>query len=176
MKTYTNPTGTEEITLKAGEELDIQIQDLDVGSREFTLVVRHQGSRSRCSIVGRALSSDKDNKTWKVSQIFEGENQEGLIDLRGVAEDNAFLDFDGTGILEQTSIDGTINISEKIQLYDKAKAKSLPVLTVRTDKVKGASHGASIAPVSDDQLIYLMSRGITKKVARDMLREGFLRF
>jgi len=60
-------------------------------------------------------------------------------------------------------------------LFDQGRSKLLPVLTVKTDKVKSASHGATIAPVEPEKILYLQSRGINKKDATELIKDGFLK-
>lgn len=169
-----NPTGEKTITLKAHETLHVELEDFAEGSRDFTLTVELIGAESRCDISGRAQSKGQDKKSWQVKQIFRGQNQVGNIDLRGTAEDQSFLAFDGAATLARTSVDAEANIEEKIMLFDQGKGRSLPVLRVETDLVKSASHGASIAPISNEKLLYLASRGIDAQTAAEILKKGFL--
>ena len=108
-------------------------------------------------------------------EIFHGKNQTGKINLQGVAEGNSTLALNATGLLDKTSKQATINISEKILLFEKAKGQLLPVLTVKTDNVKKANHAASITPVKPANLLFLTSRGIHIKDAEDILKKGFLK-
>lgn len=171
-----NPSGQKEVTVKAHEQLEIFIEDFEAGSRDFELTVNLEGENAECHIYGRAQSTGKDRKAWKVLQNFKGKNQTGSIDLRGTAEDESFLEFDGAGNLTTTSENADANIEEKIILFDQAKGKSLPVLRVETDKVKSAGHGASIAPVDKEKILYFQSRGVPKKEAEEILKTGFLSF
>lgn len=170
----TNPEGKRSITLKDGEVLDIHITDFEPGSRTFSLEIILEGEGASCSITGRAQSLGNDEKIWDIRQIYRGKDQVGSIELRGTAEDESFLQFDGSAILEQSSVDAEADISERIILFDEGQGKLLPVLRVETDQVKAASHGASIAPVEAEKLLYLASRGISKKEGEQMVKEGFL--
>ena len=58
-------------------------------------------------------------------------------------------------------------------LSDKAKANSIPELEVLANDVL-ASHGASSAPINNNQLFYLKSRGLNIEEAKAMIIEGFL--
>ncbi|MCF7917831.1 SufD family Fe-S cluster assembly protein [Candidatus Gracilibacteria bacterium] len=177
-----NPTGTKrividnnDVTTRHGAPLQITLEDFDRGSREFNLEVILKGENAHCEIQGRATAQGEDKKIWNVKQVFEGKNQIGKIELRGTASEKSFLQFDGTAELTHKSVDADAQVREKIILFDEARGKLLPILTVKTDKVLGASHSASIAPVSEDQLLYLQSRGISQKEAENVLREGFLK-
>lgn len=169
-----NPTGHKVIEVKDDSLNKIIVQDLKSGSREFDLEVILVGDGVSVDIVGRAQSSGKDKKTWKVRLCFQGRDQVATLDLKGTAEDESSLEFDGAGVLESSSSQASIEIEEKIVLFDQAKGKCLPVLTVKTDQVKSASHAASVAPFDDEMRLYLQSRGIDGEDADALLKSGFL--
>ncbi len=54
-----------------------------------------------------------------------------------------------------------------------AEATSLPGLEINADQVK-CSHGATSGPVSDEELFYLKTRGISDGESRRLIVEGFL--
>jgi Fe-S cluster assembly scaffold protein SufB len=55
-----------------------------------------------------------------------------------------------------------------------ARAESMPKLEVFADDVK-CSHGATVGEVNEEQLFYLMSRGLTENESRFLIIEGFLK-
>lgn len=171
---FTNPSGSETIQIKENENMTITLEDFEPGSREFHLTVEMLGENAECEIVGRAQSKGTDRKIWKVEQVYKGHNQTGHIQLRGTSEDEAFLEFDGGAILDETSTQSDAEVTEKIILFDQAKGRALPILTVKTDDVKAAGHGASIAPINSELLLYFQSRGIPRKEAEKLIKEGFL--
>ena len=58
-------------------------------------------------------------------------------------------------------------------LSDDAEANSMPGLEIMADNVK-CSHGATSGRVPEDELFYLLARGIPKNVAHRLLVTGFL--
>lgn len=170
-----NPSGHKTVTVGADETLHVQLQDFETGDRDFSLTIELLGQNAECHVKGRAQSSGQDQKCWRVQQVFKGHNQTGSIDLRGTAEDQSFLAFDGNGTLTTQSSEADANITEKIILFDDAKGQSLPVLRVETDQVKSAGHGASIAPVDPEKLLYFESRGVAKRQAAELIKHGFLK-
>ncbi|MCK5461127.1 SufD family Fe-S cluster assembly protein [Candidatus Gracilibacteria bacterium] len=172
---FKNPSGKKQLEIQAHESIKIFLEDFSNNSTSFHLKVNLLGNYCKCEIIGRAQSSGSIKKTWKISQKFLGKSQKGSINLHGIAEDNSFLEFDGKGFLEKISENADINITEKILLFDKAKGKSLPILTVKTDKVKKAKHAASITPLSEELIFYCESRGIALKKSKKILTRGFLK-
>jgi Fe-S cluster assembly protein SufD len=171
----TDPSGHKIIQLENDEVLEITLEDFSEGSRDFQLTVELLSENAECHIKGRAQCFGSDKKNWQVKQVFRGHNQTGSIDLRGTAEDQSFLGFDGNGTLKEGSSEADANITEKIILFDQAKGRSLPVLRVETDKVKSAGHGASIAPVDNEKILYFQARGVSRKEAEKLIKIGFLK-
>ena len=58
-------------------------------------------------------------------------------------------------------------------LSEKATIHSLPGLEILADKVR-CSHGSASAPMDEEQLFYLLSRGIPRQEALQLVAEGFL--
>jgi Fe-S cluster assembly protein SufD len=58
-------------------------------------------------------------------------------------------------------------------LSDDAEANSMPGLEIMADNVK-CSHGATSGQIDDDEMFYLLARGIPAPVARELLVGGFL--
>ena len=64
-------------------------------------------------------------------------------------------------------------LSKNLLLSDDANIKSFPILEIYTDSIK-CSHGSSVGMINENQLAYLMARGIEKKLAINMIIEGLL--
>ncbi len=169
-----NPTGTKKIILKKDENQQIFLEDFSENDVNFKLEIILEGDKSEIEIIGRIQTIKKFLKKWVIKIIFQGRAQKAFLDLRGTAEDESFLEFDGGGVLGYSSEDCEINITERIVLFDQGKGKCLPILTVKTDKVKKASHAASIAPFDKDQILFCQARGIAQKSAENLLKKGFL--
>lgn len=58
-------------------------------------------------------------------------------------------------------------------LSDEAEADSMPGLEILADNVK-CSHGATSGQIDEDEMFYLLSRGIPPNIARRLLVTGFL--
>jgi Fe-S cluster assembly protein SufD len=58
-------------------------------------------------------------------------------------------------------------------LSDDAEANSMPGLEILADNVK-CSHGATSGQIDEDEIFYLLSRGIPAPVAKQLLVSGFL--
>lgn len=145
---------------------------------------------------------DKPGK-WEVIIPFEkvGEEKEwvGVVDGRTAGEYELLVVADhraaGTkgritvravcGAGAQVKIKGIIKIRKEAQETDNflelrvltldktARAVAEPELEIEANDVK-ASHAASVGPVDAEQILYLMSRGLSDEVAKQQIIEGWL--
>ena len=58
-------------------------------------------------------------------------------------------------------------------LTDGAQAHSVPNLEIETGEIAGAGHASATGRFDDEQLFYLMSRGIPEADARRLVVRGF---
>jgi len=63
--------------------------------------------------------------------------------------------------------------SRNMLLSDHAKAAPIPILEIEAYDVSKCSHGATAGPVDEDELFYLQARAIPRRIAEQMLVEGF---
>jgi Fe-S cluster assembly protein SufD len=73
---------------------------------------------------------------------------------------------------EATGTD-TYEINRNLVLTDGARADSVPNLEIETGEVVGAGHASATGRFDDEQLFYLMSRGIPETEARKLVVRGF---
>ncbi len=67
----------------------------------------------------------------------------------------------------------TYEVNRNLILSDGARADSVPNLEIETGEVIGAGHASTTGRFDDEQLFYLMARGITETEARRMVVRGF---
>ncbi len=67
----------------------------------------------------------------------------------------------------------TYELNRNLLLTDSARADSVPNLEIETGEIAGAGHASATGRFDDEQLFYLMSRGMSPDVARRMVVRGF---
>ncbi|HKE66743.1 MAG TPA: Fe-S cluster assembly protein SufD [Micromonosporaceae bacterium] len=67
----------------------------------------------------------------------------------------------------------TYEINRNLVLSDGARADSVPNLEIETGEVVGAGHASATGRFDDEQLFYLMARGIPEEQARRLVVRGF---
>jgi Fe-S cluster assembly protein SufD len=78
-------------------------------------------------------------------------------------------------VLIQTQATGTstYEINRNLLLTDGTRADSVPNLEIETGEVVGAGHASTTGRFDDEQLFYLMSRGVPEGEARKLVVRGF---
>jgi Fe-S cluster assembly protein SufD len=73
---------------------------------------------------------------------------------------------------EATGTD-TYELNRNLVLTDGARADSVPNLEIETGEIVGAGHASATGRFDDEQLFYLLSRGIPQEVAKRLVVRGF---
>jgi Fe-S cluster assembly protein SufD len=67
----------------------------------------------------------------------------------------------------------TYELNRNLVLTEGARADSVPNLEIETGEIAGAGHASATGRLDDEQLFYLMSRGVPEAVARRLVVRGF---
>ncbi|WP_216395602.1 Fe-S cluster assembly protein SufD [Arcanobacterium phocae] len=67
----------------------------------------------------------------------------------------------------------TYELNRNLLLTEGARADSVPNLEIETGEIEGAGHASATGRFDDEQLFYLMSRGISEDEARRLVVRGF---
>ena len=67
----------------------------------------------------------------------------------------------------------TYELNRNLLLTPEARADSVPNLEIETGEIAGAGHASATGRFDDEQLFYLMARGIPADAARRMVVRGF---
>lgn len=98
----------------------------------------------------------------------------GEIHMKGVMKDQAravmygFIKVDP--VAQQSN---SYQLAQGLLLNDGAHCDAIPGLEIEANDVR-ATHGASIGPIDEEQIFYLMSRGFDREQAKRTIVEGFL--
>ncbi|MCG0239007.1 MAG: SufD family Fe-S cluster assembly protein [Firmicutes bacterium] len=105
-----------------------------------------------------------------------GRRTVGDIVGRGVLQDQARVVFRGKGHIMRGAKGSTCFLRENALMLNRGcRADSIPSLFIDDDQVERAGHAATSGKVDEDELFYLMSRGLTRKQATRLIVEGFFK-
>ncbi len=143
---------------------------------QVTHDVRSQvtGDHAESGIDWMFYAKDSEKQTLTVRNIFDGRDGRGEILMRGIAEQQGHTEC--KGMIEIGLKGGGTNTyltQEVLMLDPTSKVDAVPGLEIKTNDVK-ASHSATVARVTEEDLFYFGARGISPHEARRMFVLGFL--
>ena len=113
-----------------------------------------------------------DERTF---QIHEAPNTASDLLYKNALDDTARTIF--SGLIRVDPGAQQTDAYQKVRnllLSDEAEANSAPGLEIEADNVR-CTHGATSGQIEQEELFYLMSRGISRKAAQKLIVHGFLR-
>ena len=195
--------GTAEVVLASGATLDVAGHE-DFGERTASFVTRHASLGEGAALTwalavvgGAHVKSRIDNvlagRGAGVHQseiAFGGGSQQfdltsythhrapdttGNLLSKGVFQDAARGYFKGLIRIEKPAKGTDSFLGEfAMLLTKKSRSVAIPSLEIDQPDVRRASHSSSVGPIDEAQIFYLMSRGISRDLARKFIVLGFL--
>jgi len=161
------------LTLRENQEKTIPLVWTS-GSGELAVNAKLIGRGAKLNLIGAFFLANKDEVKLNVNidHIAPDTNSDTLI--KSVLTDKAAGSFYGlVSIKKGARNTDTFFREDALLLSDTAKAEAIPSLEIDENEVK-AGHASTVGPVDEEQLFYLMSRGITRKEAASLVVKGFL--
>lgn len=135
-------------------------------------VLKGNGSLSDAKVICVGTGDQKLNLTTRAQHI--GRNSSSDMLTRAVMRDTSTGIFNGITKIEKGATDSNGQQTERVLMMNpKARGDANPMLLIDEDEVK-AGHAASVGQVNKDQVYYLMSRGISREDATNLIIYGFL--
>lgn len=147
------------------------INDTDMVFEDFTYL-NGRGAEANAKTVSVASNSQLQNLTVHIENAAD--YTVGNIVNYGIVKDNAHLAFNGIGKIQKEAKSSDNQQETRIlNLSKTAEAVANPFLLIDEGDIT-AGHAASIGQLDEEQIYYLMSRGMSKIEAGKMVSLGFL--
>lgn len=134
-------------------------------------VMNNQGASSENIEVVFGSGTQRFDTVSNITHI--GQNTSGHAISKGVVKDKARAVFKGMIRITKDAKNSRAYLAEHGMILGKeARADAIPGLEIETNEVK-ATHSASVAQINDEQIFYLMSRGMSEDEAKKLIIVGF---
>ena len=142
--------------------------------KEINYDIKLTGINSSLTLKMLLLGKKEDKVKIQVNVDHQNIETKSKIIVKGILDDNANIDFNGLVKIEKGSKGSSAWLSANLLLLsDSAKGRAVPALEILENDVK-AGHATTIGKINDSELFYLMSRGLSKSKATDLIVQGFL--
>ena len=159
----------------ADRDATVRIDEVGLGGRyaRQRLGITLAGGGSSVKMGGIYFGDGRQVLDYRVYVAHYGPHTTSDIFLKGAVAGRAQAVWTGLMRIENPAV-GTsaFETNRNLVLSDGAKVHSVPNLEILTDDLQ-CGHGSSSGPLDEDQLYYLMSRGLPKDRAERLLVRGF---
>jgi len=131
------------------------------------------GRASSAEVNGVTFTSDRQKLSYYTQQHHQQQGTRSDLLYREVLRDESRVIWRGMIKVDipAQQTDG-YQRSDALMLSEEARCDSIPGLEIEADDVR-CTHGSTTGRVDQDQILYCMSRGITRNEAMHMIVEGF---
>ncbi|MBT8337446.1 MAG: Fe-S cluster assembly protein SufD [Gemmatimonadetes bacterium] len=160
----------------AGRDATLDTLNVSLGASvsRVDLNARLLGPGSNSDMLGLYFGADDQHFDHNTSQDHVAPHSHSDLLYKGALDDASRAAFRGIiRVHKGAQQTDAYQTNRNLLLSEDARADSLPNLEIEADDVK-CSHGSTVGQLDDEQLFYLMSRGLPREKAERLVVLGFL--
>ncbi|MFM8914927.1 MAG: Fe-S cluster assembly protein SufB [Candidatus Limnocylindrus sp.] len=132
------------------------------------------GEKAHAEIVSVAVASKGQHQDTGAKAVHLAPNTTSRIVGKSVSKDGGVSTYRGTVRVAPGATGVTTSVRcDALILDEGSRSETYPYIDIQEDDTS-MSHEATVGRVSDDQIFYLMSRGMTENEATNLIVQGFL--
>ena len=176
---HNEKTGTHAFTSKRAEvEQDAEMKWFDLvigeGFTQVQLRSNLQGVGAAAEQYQVIIGTESQLSDIKSDTFHQHSNTKSLMLAKGILSDKARAMYRGTVRVEKNAKNCQGHQrSDLLLMGEEAHGNAIPILEVENDEVS-CSHATSMGQIDEEQLYYLLSRGLDEKEAKKILVLGFI--
>lgn len=160
----------------AGRDANVDWVTANLGGKlqhiEAEATLTEVGSRVEWQAV--TFANEKQSLLIAPTLRHVGVSTESHLDFKTVVNDEGYSTFDGMIKIEKGSRATATRLEEHaLHLGGKSRSDSIPGLKIDTNDVERAGHASTSGEIDEEQLFYMLSRGIGREDAIHMIITGF---
>jgi len=138
-------------------------------------LVRFAGPGGDAELLGLFFADDGQHLEHRLLVDHDQPHCKSRVTYKGALQgEKAHTVWVGDVIIRANAVGtDTYELNRNLLLTDGARADSVPNLEIETGEVTGAGHASATGRFDDEQLFYLMARGIDETSARRLVVRGF---
>ena len=148
---------------------------VNVGSRFARTQVESvlSGAGSFSEMLGLYFADEDQHFAQRTLQSHNAPNTTSDLLYKGALKERSRSEYSGLiKVLKDAQGTDAYQANRNLILSEDAMARSIPQLEIEANEVR-CTHGATVSPVEEEHLFYLMSRGIDRITAQKLIVFGF---
>ena len=132
-----------------------------------------KGDNARSQFTGVTFAGKGQNLDTGAKMVHIGKDTSSFINTRSISKGGGISTYRSAVVIQNQAKNAKSAVScQSLMLDDESRSDTLPAIDVRTNKAD-VGHEAKIGRISEDDVFYLMSRGISEEEAKSLIVSGF---
>ena len=154
------------------EDVDL-VLDLFETSEPSHLEMIFEKEGVSCHLIGLYVLNENEKLDFKTSATHKVRNTSCLQDVRGILKNNSQSKYIGSIVIEEkASLTESFLDDGVLVLGNGTKNQADPILEIKNNDVK-ASHGSTTGRINEEEIFYLMARGLSRNESENIIVGGF---
>ena len=155
-----------------GANLHVGLLEVEQGNSDIHCQINLKEPYAKADVISATLAHSMKN--YEVDIIHECRDSEGIMNHYAIIQDDAKYAMKASGMIQKGASGSASHQKTRVlTMTKKHRCKVDPILLIDEDEVK-ASHAMTLGQMDENQLYYLMSRGLTRQQALGLLSTGYL--
>lgn len=132
------------------------------------------GNNSKTEILDISIAAEHQIQNLGNNVIHIGKNTSSVIRSKSICKGGGINIYDGSVKIDKNATNSSSLVEcDSLILDDKSISNAYPKIEVKNDESL-VSHEAKVGKISDDEIFYLMSRGLSEDKAKKIILNGFI--
>ena len=132
-----------------------------------------EGARSSCEFTGITFAGATQDLDTGCKVVMNGPDTTATVNTKSISKDGGVNTFRSSVVVGHRADHARCSVScQSLMLDDISRSDTIPAMDVRNATAQ-VGHEATIGRISDDTILYLMSRGCSEAEARTLVVNGF---
>ena len=165
-----------QVKIEQAESSLLRLSRLFIGQNRFSFEQEATLSKEKAQLHHKnvMVNSSGHKQDFHLNVTHKQAKSLSSLQNYGICNQNSLLNIFTDGIIEKNAIASELKQKAKgLILDEKSQISANPWLEINEHDCI-ASHGASIGAIDDQELYYLMSRGLTKEQSEKLIINGFI--
>lgn len=132
------------------------------------------GDRSRSDFIGIAFAGPEQNQDAGTKVTHIGKNTSSTITSKSISRGGGITTYRGLLSIKPGATNAKSNVEcDALMMDSLSQSNTYPYMDIQ-ENTCDIAHEATVGKISDEQVFYLMSRGLSKEQATQMIVSGFI--
>lgn len=133
-----------------------------------------RGKNAKSDFIGIALAGKGQNQDTGTKVYHLAPNTKSTVKSKSISMDGGITTYRGLLKIDKRAVNAKSNVRcDALMMDEISKSNTVPYMEIDQDKAE-IGHEATVGKISDEQIFYLMSRGLSEEQAMQMVVSGFI--